>query len=192
MQRLLPFLAAVVIVVGFVNFFWPVGSATGPQGNASTPIPLWITHPLAMLGMAYILFRFVFPAAIGRQGAAEASEREQILRASGPALAAANPGGRIGPLNMSRGLLAVHVFPGGILLKPVLMRSAAILRSEITALRVTKGLLGGRYVEVTFTSPVVNSPLVLYVSPDSDVARALEQISGMRLASPIAGSTRSA
>jgi hypothetical protein len=91
---------------------------------------------------------------------------------------------------MSRGLLAVQVFPGGILLKPRFMRSAAILKSEITGLGVKLALLGGRYVEVTPTSSVVNSPLVLYVSPESDIARAIEQITGIRLASAVAGSAR--
>jgi hypothetical protein len=91
---------------------------------------------------------------------------------------------------MSRGLLAVQVFPGGILLKPRFMRSAAILKAEITGLGVKLALLGGRYVEVTPTSSVVNSPLVLYVSPESDIARAIEQITGIRLASAVAGSAR--
>jgi hypothetical protein len=91
---------------------------------------------------------------------------------------------------MSRGLLAVQVFPGGILLKPRFMRSAVILKSEITGLGVKQALLGGRYVEVTPTSSGVNSPLVLYVSPESDIARAIEQITGMRLASAVAGSAR--
>ncbi len=85
---------------------------------------------------------------------------------------------------MSWPLLAVQVFPGGILLKPTFMRSAVILKSEITGLRIKKVLLGSRYVEVTYTSSGVYSPLVLYVSPESDVARALELITGMRLAPP--------
>ena len=156
MHRVLPFLAAVAIVIGFVNFFWFLGAATGHRGNPSTPIPVWITHPLMLLGMAYLLFGLVFPAAIGRQGATEAAEREQVLRVSGPALAAANPGGQIGSLTMSRGLLAVQVFPGGILLKPRFMRSAVIPRSEITGPGVKQALLGGRYVEVTCTSSGVN------------------------------------
>jgi hypothetical protein len=94
---LLDVLHLVTIVVGFVNFFWFLGSATGPRGNPSTPIPVWITHPL-LLGMAYLLFGLVFPSAMDREGATEAAERAQVLRASGPALAAVNPGGQIGRL----------------------------------------------------------------------------------------------
>jgi hypothetical protein len=179
LRRVLPFLAATVVVVGFVNFFWSVGVSGGLR-----PIPLWITHPLTLLGMAYLLFQFVFPAALRRQSATEAVEREQALRASGPQLAAANPGGQIGNLNMSRGLLAVRVYPGGILLKPIFMKPAAILKLEITSFHVKKTLWGGRYVELTYTSSAINSPLILYASPESDIARAIEQIAGMPLAFP--------
>jgi hypothetical protein len=179
LRRVLPFLAAAVVVVGFVNFFWTVGAAGG-----RVLIPLWISHPLLLLGMAYLLFQFVFPAAMGPQNATGIMEREQALLASGPQLAAANPGGRIGNLNMSRGLLAVRVFPGGILLKPIFMKPAVILKSEITSFRVKKTLLGGRYVELTYASSAINSPLILYASPESEIARAIEQIAGMPLAFP--------
>src|SRR5258707_1733960 len=149
-----------------------LGSATRPPASLTGPLPLWVTHPLALLSMAYLVFRVVFPAAMGRQGATDATQREQVLRASGPALASADPGGQIGTLTMSWPLLAVQVFPGGILLKPTFMRSAAILKSEITGLRVKKVLLGSRYVEVTYNASGVYSPLVLYVSPETDVSRA--------------------
>jgi hypothetical protein len=182
LHRILPLLAVVAIVIGFANFGWFVGSTTGPRANPENPIPIWITHPLTMLSMAYLLFRFIFPALMGRQNATDAAAREQVLRASGPMLAAGRPRGRIGSVNMSRGLLTVQVFPDGILLNPIFMRSAAILRSEIIGIRVNGTLLGGHYIEVSYTSPAIHSPLLLYASPESDLVRAIEQITGLRLA----------
>jgi len=210
-RQTLAVLAVMAFVLGFGNFFWLIGESARLGGDALNGyqrdaqcfvgshgsyrqvdcgvweanrihgLSVFVTHPLAMLGMAYLLFGVVFPAVVGRQGRGQAAEREMLLRASGPELASGKPGGRIGILNMSGGLLDARVFPGGLLLKPVFMPPLAILKTEITDLRVSKALLGGQYVEITYASPGMTSPTLLYTSPTSDLARAIELMAGRPL-----------
>jgi hypothetical protein len=173
MRFVLILAAIVLVVVGLANFVVYVGTAT-------SPVPVLISHPLAILAAGYLLTQLILPWFMGNQSREESAQREQLLRASGAPLAATNTGGRIGGVYVSRGWLSVKVFPGGILLKPLLMRSSAVLNSEVTGLRVKQGLLGGGpYIEVTCSTSAVNSRVAMYVPPTSDVARAIEQITGM-------------
>jgi hypothetical protein len=173
MRFVLAVLAIVLVVVGLANFVVYVGAAT-------SPFPVVISHPLTILAAGYLLTQLVLPWFMGSQSREESAQREQLLRASGAPLAAANTGGRIGGVYVSRGLLTVQVFPGGILLKPLLMRSSAVVNGEVTGLRVKQAVLGGGpYIEVTCSTSAVNSRIAMYVSPTSDVARAIEQITGL-------------
>jgi hypothetical protein len=216
MSRVLAYLALLAVVVGFVNFFWFMaesGSLGGDAGNgyrrgsdcfvgshgAYRPVDcqtwernrvhgqtVFATHPLGMLGGAYLLFRFVFPSAMGRRPSAASTARQEALRGSGPELASGSPGGRVGNLNMTRGMLGVAVFPAGILLEPRFMAPAAILASEITGLGVAKGMLRSRYARIDHRATEVASPVVLYVAPDSDLARAIERVAGRAFGSDAA------
>jgi hypothetical protein len=179
-RLVLSLLAVVLVVVGLANFVVYIGTAT-------SPFPVLLSHPLAILAAGYLLTQVILPWFMGNQSREEVAQREQLLRASGAALAATRTGGRIGGVYVSRGWLAVQVFPAGILLKPTLMRSSAVLNGEVTGLRVKQGLLGGGpYIEVTCSTSAVNSRVAMYVPPTSDVARAIEQITGMRFAVPSA------
>jgi hypothetical protein len=178
MRFVLSLLAIVLVVVGLANFVVYVGTA-------ASPVPVVISHPVAILAAGYLLTQLILPWFMGNQSREEAAQREQLLRASGAPLAAANTGGRIGGVYVSRGLLWVKVFPDGILLKPMLMRSSAVLNSEVTGLRVKQSRLGGGpYIEVTCSTSAVNSPVAMYVAPTSEVAQAIEQITRMRFAVP--------
>jgi hypothetical protein len=117
MRPLLVLLALLAVVVGFLNFFGALGQLN-PFGGQ---LPLWLSHPLLMVGMAYLLFAIVFPVMIGRQLQTEYTVREQTLRASGPELAGGRPAGRLGHLNMSAGLLRIQVFPAGVWLRPLFL-----------------------------------------------------------------------
>src|SRR5262245_22704690 len=125
MRFVLSLLAIVVLVAGLANFVVYIGTAT-------SPFPVLISHPLPILAAAYLITQLVLPWFMGRQSNEEAAQREQLLRTSGAQLTATRTGGRIGGVYLSRGWLAVQVYPGGILLKPAFMRSNAILASEVT------------------------------------------------------------
>jgi hypothetical protein len=178
MRPVLSLLAIIVVVLGLANFVMYVGTST-------SPVSIWISHPLTILAAAYLLTQLILPYFMGQQSSEEARQREQLLRASGAVLAATRTGGRIGRVYVSRGWLGVQIFPGGVLLKPTFMRSSAVLNGEVTGLEVKQGMLGGGpYIQVTCSTPAVNSRIVLYVPPTSDVARAIEQITGMRFSIP--------
>lgn len=90
-RRALPYLALIAVVVGFVNFFWLLAESAALGGDALNgyasqghyfvnshgsytevseaswtwsrvhSVSVFITHPLAMAGMFYLLVRFVVP-----------------------------------------------------------------------------------------------------------------------------------
>jgi hypothetical protein len=130
----------------------------------------------------YVATQMVTPALMGHQSEIEGKQREQQLHDSGAPLAATTSGGRVGILSFRRAQLRIVVFPGGILLKPWLVRSYAVLTSEITRLRIKRSFVGDQHIEITCASAPMRSPVTLYVSPGSDTARAIEHITGMVLA----------
>ena len=172
-----PFLGLVslLVMVGcLANFILWVTSST-------SPMPVLVTHPLAIVAGFYLFTQVINPGLMGHQSTAESRQREALLRSTGAPLATTRSGGRIGRAYLRHGFLKIEVYPGGILLKPTLMTSFAVLTSEITGVRVKRGLFEGTFVEIECSSPVVNSPLALFVGPLSQVARAIEQITGKYL-----------
>jgi hypothetical protein len=181
MRLVLGLLAVVVVVLGLANYMTYIGTAT-------SPVSIWISHPLTIVAAADLLTQLILPRFMGGQSREEARQREELLRASGAVLAATRTGGRIGRVYVSRGLLGVQVFPGGLLLKPTFMRSSAVLNNEVTGLQVKQSVLGGGpYIQVNCSTPAVSSPVALYVPPTSDVARAIEQITGLSFPVPVSG-----
>jgi hypothetical protein len=205
MRAALPYLALVAIATGFINFFWSIGETTtigdalngyeqdghyfvrlhGAYVEVSRATWEWIrvhslsvfiTHPLAMAGMAYMLFRFGFPMFMGgkTQGAATTARMEQI-RTSGPVLATARCAGRIGEISVSGPLLEVSVLPAGIVIKPIFMPPRAIAASEIRRVVPHGGIFGSR-LEIEHDGTDIGSPLILYVSAESSVGRAIRDL----------------
>lgn len=168
-RPLLVVLAVVAMIGAFINF----GLVVGKVGS---PIPLLVSHPLGMLGMAYLLFGLVFPAVMGGQSSEELAARINTLRISGPPLASGRISGQIGTVRMTWPLLGVQVYQAGLLLEPFLLPKYVILAEEITEVTVKSKPLTGRYSEVAFATPGVSSPLILYASPEGALARAIEQI----------------
>ena len=215
MRAALPYLALVAIAVGFINFFWSVGESTtigdamnGYQqdghyfvrlrgGYTEVTRATWewsrihgvsvlITHPLAMAGMGYMLFRFGFPMFMGgKSESAVTMVRVAQIRASGPTIATARCAGRIGEVNISAPLLGVSVMPAGIVIKPIFMPPRAIDASEISRITPKSGIFGNR-LEIEHSGTDFGSPLVLYVSAESRVGQAI-----LGLASSEAEVTRS-
>jgi hypothetical protein len=195
---ILPYLALIAIIVGFVNFFWFFGESV-TMGDASqgytedgryylgnkgtyTEVDeaawtwsvihgtsIFVTHPLAMAGIAFMLLRYYFPSRMaGRAAAFEATERAHRIRESGSALFSGRLGGKVGEIRFSRPLLAVAVHPAGIVIKPLAMAERTILASEIRAVTVGGGVFGGR-VEVAHAAMDTGSPFVIYGSDDGIV-----------------------
>jgi hypothetical protein len=215
MRAALPYLALVAIAVGFINFFWSVGESTtigdamngyqddghyfvrlrGGYNEVSRETWEWsrihglsvlITHPLAMAGMGYMLFRFGFPMFMGgKSESAVTMARVAQIRASGPTIATARCAGRIGEVSISGPLLGVSVMPAGIVIKPVFMPPRAIDASEISRITPKSGIFGNR-LEIEHSGTDFGSPLVLYVSAESRVGQAI-----LGLASSEAEVTRS-
>jgi hypothetical protein len=215
----LPYLALIAIVVGAVNFFWFFAESTALGGDAlagyasgghyyvashgvtsevSRSVWEWsrihalsilLTHPIAMAGLAYLAFRFGFPAKMaGRVSAPATRERVATIRRSGAALATARTAGQLGGLRFGGPLLAVAVLPAGILIKPVFMAEHAILATEVRGLRARRGLFG-RGVEIDHAGLDSASPLIVYRSADSGLVRAIDEVvSKARGASDLAGS----
>lgn len=209
LKSIIPYLAFTMIVVGFVNFFWYFAEGQTLGGDASAgyirngrcfvgshgaykqvPCEDWersrihgisvlVTHPLAMISMGYLLFRFVFPALMGRRRAKEIADRAQLVQGSGAELASARCGGQIGMVRSSKGLLRVSVYPGGIVIRPVFMAPVTILKSEIRSIEVKKQFLSGTHIQINHRARDTLSPLVLSEPPDSVVARAIETVTGM-------------
>jgi hypothetical protein len=202
MRVALPYLALVAIAIGFINFFWSFAEATtigdamngyqqdghyfvrlrGGYSEVSRATWEWsrvhslsvlITHPLALAGMGYMLFRFGFPMFMGGKSESAATmARVEEIRTSGPTIATARCAGRIGGVTISGPLIQVSVLPGGIVIKPIFMPPRAIGASEISRV-FPKRRIFGNYLEIEHAGTDVASPLILYVSADSRVGRAL-------------------
>jgi hypothetical protein len=152
MKAVLGLLALFIAIGGFINFFASL--------NALTPFPVGISHPLAMLAMAYLLFQFIFPAMIYRVTPAECIAAVQHLQATGALVAATTCGGSIGALSFRGPLLRVEVYPGGLLIKPLLMPAIGIFREEMTSIR-TRDIWLRELVELIHTSKLVATPIRL-------------------------------
>jgi hypothetical protein len=163
-------LVSLLVVLGsLANFFVWVSTS-------SSPLPVIITHPLGLVAGFYLFTQVINPRLMGRQSTAESRQREAFLRGTGAPLAATRSGGRIGRAYLRSGYLKIEVYPGGILLKPTFMTSLAVLTSEISGVRLKRGVFEGTFVEIQCSSSAVNSPVALFVGPSSDVVRAIEHI----------------
>lgn len=137
-----------------------------------------VTHPLGMVGAAYFGLQAVFPAFMaGTATASESAERARAIRASGPALAEVQTGGRIGGVRLSRPMMRVVVYPGGIVIKPIFMAEQTILASEIRSVTPKRYWVYDA-IEVVHEGVGPRSPLVLYVRSYSAIAWAIHQVAG--------------
>src|SRR6266568_9286604 len=203
MKAALPYLALFVVAIGIVNFFWVVVESMALGGDALNGYQrdghyflgshgsytevgratwewsrvhnasLFATHPLAMAALAYVIFRFVFPNSIGGQIDSDgASSRARLVRESGAAIASGRCAGQVGGVRFSGPLLSVTVFPAGFLIKPLFMPSYAILSVEIGRVVPISGLFGRR-LQIDHAGIGAASPLILYISEKTPLAKAI-------------------
>jgi hypothetical protein len=135
---------------------------------------LALTHPLAAIGAAYLMFVWVFPRMMGPVGA-DTARRVEGIRASGPALASTSCSSEIGGLKIRGPLVSVSVHPGGVVLAPPFMDPRAVLSSELLTVQSKRSLLS-RGISIEHASRDVKSPVILDLNEDSPVAQAIRSL----------------
>jgi hypothetical protein len=138
-------------------------------------LSVWLCFPLALVSWGYLLLGHVFPFFMGLRRGEVVEERVRAVRASGEQLASGRCGGSIAGFNFNGPLLSVEVFPGGLTVRPFPLSPVAILAAEVRQVEAPRQRWGGR-VEIAHVSPDMLSPLVLSVSPGSEMAMALDRL----------------
>lgn len=209
----LAYLALAAIVVGFVNFFLFFAESLILGGDALNGFvrdghyylanhgsltevdqatwelsrfhatSVFVTHPLALAGMAYLLFRYAFPSLMGLRGDAADPARIQMVMGSGPMITSGGMSGQVGQVAFRGVPFDVMVYPGGLLVKPALIPMFAILASEITAVRSRRRLLTTA-IDIEHTGEGSRSPLILRIDADSPVATAIGAIVPSPISTP--------
>jgi hypothetical protein len=167
-------LASSAVVLGFVAFFVGfIASGINVRSPGSVPALVSVVATVAFLcglaGFAYLLFQYAFPYLVAGKSREGAAERVAAIRASGTMLWAGDNGGAVGSLFASAGMMAIAVYPGGIVGKIRFMAPFAVLADEITDVRF--GRL--QRIEIKHRAVDVQSPLMLYGGRDSAQAAAL-------------------
>jgi hypothetical protein len=140
------------------------------EGSRTHLRSVFVTHPLALAGMAYLVIGVLLPMMMGRRSP-EAPERARSVISSGPVLASATCRARVGNVNI-RARVAVHA--AGIVITPMLAGERAVLAREIVASRERKTLLA-RGIEIEHAAVDIASPIALWVAADSDLATAIRR-----------------
>jgi hypothetical protein len=169
----------------------------------------FLTWPLVLLAGGYLVFTQLSSKAGGVLSPILSSERVRQVRGSGPLLASTGSAGLIGRVWLSRPLLRVQVYGGGIVVKPLFMRERAILAAEIGAVTPKGGLsaesgpdsrlvLGfgvsevsstyqprGPCVEIEHSGTGMASPLVILGSGNWDIAHAISEVANAARATSV-------
>jgi hypothetical protein len=155
---------------------------TADQWNLSRlhGIAMFISFPIGMVSMAYLLFRYVFPFLMTGRVAGPASPRVAVIEGSGAPVWSGSPGGVMGGVNFTMAMLDATVYPGGIVAKPRFMTPVAIAADEIRAVRFGRRIVTST-IEVDHAGIEVASPLVLYGGRDSPLAQAIAALTEGRV-----------
>jgi hypothetical protein len=200
----LTWLAGAVVVLGFLNFLWffaesaKAGDALNgyvrdghyflsSHGRATEvsreawdwsrvhALSVFVTHPLALLGGAYLVFTQAFPSMIGGSRRPDDRLRVERILSSGNVLAATRTGGRLGALRLSRGLVRVEVRPGGLVVTPLAMTPIGIDASDIVGVEQSQARFGPSTIEVRHRD--AQAPGIrLYLDEDQPVVSAIRAL----------------
>lgn len=143
MRNWLTVVAVVVAVLGIANFFAQV-------------VPLYISHPLSIAAIGYVLVVQVFPRAVLR-----AADPPPPL--AGPPLVARRCSGRIGAIDI-RNMMWVTVYADRIVVRVMLLGTRTIMADEIISVSEESLLAhGATGIRITHSAAGLVSPVVIAV-----------------------------
>lgn len=201
-QRALPYLALVAIVIGFGNFFWFMFESQALGGDAlngyttaghyyvashgrytEVDAGVWewsrfhassifVTHLLAMGGMFFLLIRYIFPSYMGIR----APNAARSLRAA----TVRESGARLASTRTG-GRIGPLSMSGPLITvsvypRGIIVKPALMPEYAILAdeiLEVVTKRRWGRGLEIRHTGHDANSPLIVFQSPEGPVGRAI-------------------
>lgn len=172
MKSLLSLLALAGLIFGLVNFGVIVA------GRGEIGVPFLISHMLAMVSFAYLLFAQIFPRLIFRASTEQLAQTARLVRASGEPLATMRTGGRIGWIEFRGPLLRATVYPAGIVIEPLLLATFGVPDYEIIDIGFTGGWrsLGGKRLEIHHRARHVAKPILLWCAENHPLVTALRTI----------------
>jgi hypothetical protein len=201
LRRLLPWVALVVVAIGFLNFLWffsessTIGDAQRGyirdghyylvHGGVATEVTraawdwsnlhgasLFLTHPLALAAMAFLVFTVALPSMIGTKDAAGTAQRVDRIRASGSVQASERTGGRIGEVRATKPLVRVDVHAGGVIIKLIGAAPIGLEAANVTDV-VAGRSLGTATVRIVHREVDTPADIRLYLKESSLVTAAL-------------------
>jgi hypothetical protein len=199
-------LAGLAVVLGFLNFLWffaesaTIGDAgrgyireghyflvnAGVATEVSKAAWDWsvfhgrsifVTHPLAMLGGAYLAFTVAFPSMLGVRRGPETAIRIARIRLSGEPLLTVRTGGRLGSVRMTRPLILIAVHPGGIILSPFGLGSFGLETNAILGIEDERSFLEGSRLRIRHRQVGVPEPIELFLKAGSPADIAIRHLS---------------
>lgn len=205
LRRLLPWLAIVVVAIGFMNFLWffaessTIGDAQRGHirdghyylvhAGVATEVTkaawdwsslhaasLLLTHPLAMAAGAFLLFTVVFPLMTGSKNAPGTADRVDRIRASGQSRASVRTGGRIGELRATKPLVSVDVHPGGVVIKLIGLAPIGLESANLKAVVSGSSTLGTATVRIFHREAGTPMDIRLFLDESSPVTAAIRGI----------------
>lgn len=203
-SRLLTALASAAVVIGFLNFLWffAESSTVGDANRGYTRdgryflvhagratevsreafewstihgLSLFVTHPIAIAGGAFLLFTIWFPSMVGASRSPDDGLRVDRIRGSGDVLAGTRTGGRLGELRLTLPMIGGEVRPGGLVLSAFGMQPIGIESDGIVAVVRERSRLGGSGMAISHHQ--AGAPRVrLLLDEDDPVVTALRSI----------------
>ena len=134
-----------------------------------------ISHPLAMMGMGYLLLQLVFPAVMYQKTEGEIAQTVAEVEQSGKVIKTTRCSGEIGMVHFSGSIIRARIYPGGLVIKPILMPSLAVRWEQIESVEDYKRFLANG-IEIKHTSPEVAKPLILRCQKDWGFCNALDDL----------------
>jgi hypothetical protein len=198
--------AALVVLIWVANFVWVLGANQKYGGGALNgyvrdghyylvdhgsytevgrgiwediqfhELVLFLGVPVDSACFLYLLLGAAFPWFAGLRRGDVVAARVRDVQASGVVLARRRCSGNVAGVALGiPGALGIEVYPAGLTLRMALEPPVAILKEELRCVTLPKRRLGG-WVEISYMSPDIYSPLRLHLSRTSKVAMALGYI----------------
>ncbi|PZO15739.1 MAG: hypothetical protein DCF25_13190 [Leptolyngbya foveolarum] len=137
---------------------------------------LYVTHPLLLIAMFYLIANDLFPRKMFRGQKELREQKETAIRLSDDPSMTFSCAGKIGALDFSEPVLTVTLYPKGIHCKPIFITAFCVLTSEIVSVSEQRSL-AQKGVEIVHSSSEVVSPIFLRCVSNQAAVAALTSIS---------------